>query len=185
MTGDGDGAEGTGGGSGRPSLYQTLGVHPGSSREEIRRAFLRAARLHHPDKMMHRSQEGRGGAGADDGHGNRLRHDHQRFLLIQEAWEVLGDEKARRDYDASEEWQQSQCQRGQVLMAEDVDIGALIADEEEEEEEEGLLFKPCRCGERFELYRDEIVGGGPILVGCAGCSLFIRVHCTMSHGVGT
>lgn len=58
--------------------YTTLGAGREAPREEIERRYKRLARRHHPD---------RGG-------------DEERMKALNEAWRVLGDAEARRDYDA-------------------------------------------------------------------------------------
>jgi curved DNA-binding protein CbpA len=58
--------------------YATLGAGRGETRAEIERRYKRLARLHHPD---------RGG-------------DEEEMKAVNAAWRVLGDEDARRDYDA-------------------------------------------------------------------------------------
>lgn len=57
--------------------YAVLGVEPGADASAIRAAYRRAARQHHPDR----------GGSADA------------FHRVQEAWEVLGSEESRQDYD--------------------------------------------------------------------------------------
>ena len=58
--------------------YSVLGADGGATREEIERRYKRLARRHHPD---------RGG-------------DEEEMKALNEAWRVLGDEDARRAYDA-------------------------------------------------------------------------------------
>lgn len=58
-------------------LYDELGVDRDASTAEIKRAYRRLARRHHPD------------AGGDAG----------RFLAVQQAWEVLRDPRGRAAYD--------------------------------------------------------------------------------------
>ena len=58
--------------------YETLGAGRAEAREEIERRYKRLARQHHPD---------RGG-------------DEEEMKAVNEAWRVLGDADARRDYDA-------------------------------------------------------------------------------------
>jgi len=59
------------------SLYERLEVQKGASGEEIKKAYMKMARKHHPDK---------GG-------------DAEIFKGMQEAYEVLTDEKRRQIYD--------------------------------------------------------------------------------------
>jgi hypothetical protein len=58
--------------------YSILGAGEREAREEIERRYKRLARRHHPD---------RGG-------------DEEEMKSINQAWRVLGDADARRDYDA-------------------------------------------------------------------------------------
>ena len=61
------------------TAYETLGVDPAASQEELRRAYRLMARRTHPDL---------GGSTTE-------------FRAVQLAWELVGDEDARRDYDRS------------------------------------------------------------------------------------
>lgn len=69
--------QGTGAGSKKPSLYDVLGVSKTATVTEIKKAYLKLARTHHPDK---------GG-------------DSEKFKEIAQANEVLTDEVRRRRYD--------------------------------------------------------------------------------------
>ncbi len=60
-----------------PDYYQTLGVPRTASQDEIKKAFRKLARTHHPD------------AGGDEA----------KFKEINEAYEVLSDEKKKALYD--------------------------------------------------------------------------------------
>ncbi len=60
-----------------PDYYKTLGVSRTASADEIKKAFRKLARTHHPD------------AGGDEA----------KFKEINEAYEVLSDEKKRKIYD--------------------------------------------------------------------------------------
>ena len=57
--------------------YATLGLSSNASAAEIKAAYRRLVKQHHPD------------AGGDD----------QRMLALNAAWEVLGDAERRRDFD--------------------------------------------------------------------------------------
>jgi DnaJ-class molecular chaperone len=60
--------------------YQVLGVDPDAELRTIRSAYRRLARRYHPDVARNK----------DAG---------RRFLVIQEAYEVLSDPERRREYD--------------------------------------------------------------------------------------
>lgn len=64
-----------------PDHYQALGVHPLASREEVRAAYLRLMRAHHPDRRP-----------GDAASGEAARQ-------ANAAWQVLGDRARRAAYD--------------------------------------------------------------------------------------
>ena len=68
------------------SLYDVLGVSASASPAELRRAFVAAARKHHPDFHVRSSPAER-------------RRSEAEMRRINEAWGVLGDPVARRAYD--------------------------------------------------------------------------------------
>lgn len=61
--------------------YEVLGISEGASAEEIKKAYRKLARKHHPDRNPDE-------AGAED-----------KFKEIQEAYSVLSDETKRKEYD--------------------------------------------------------------------------------------
>ncbi len=66
--------------------YEVLGVPTGADPAEIRRAYLRLARTHHPD--LHAEASPRQQA-----------ESRRRMLEVNAAWAVLGDVERRRGYD--------------------------------------------------------------------------------------
>ena len=68
-----------------PSHYETLGVTRNADRETIRRAYLKIARANHPDR--HSSQ------------GTQRSDAESRIRAANAAWNTLGDEAKRTDYD--------------------------------------------------------------------------------------
>lgn len=66
--------------------YEVLGVERSASAEEVRRAYLRLARAHHPDFFVAAAPAERAAA-------------EQRMRAVNEAWSVLGDVERRRRHD--------------------------------------------------------------------------------------
>jgi HSP20 family molecular chaperone IbpA len=64
-----------------PNYYEILGVSHKATTAEIRQSFRTLALRHHPDKNKN-SEESK-----------------QKFMAVVEAYEVLSDEQARRNYD--------------------------------------------------------------------------------------
>jgi len=81
------------------SLYGALGLQPEARDEEIKAAFRKLAKQHHPD--LHAGDKGA----------------EERFKDVNEAYAVLSDPGARARYDAvlSQRWQRSR--RAAVIMA--------------------------------------------------------------------
>jgi DnaJ-class molecular chaperone len=61
--------------------YATLGVERGAKPEQLRKAYRRLARKYHPDFNPNNKQA------------------EEKFKEVQEAYDVLGDEKKRKVYD--------------------------------------------------------------------------------------
>ncbi len=71
--------------------YQTLGIAKTASQDEIKSAFRKLARTHHPDMVKPKER-----AAASE-----------KFKEINEAYEVLGDPEKRRQYDTlGADWEQ-------------------------------------------------------------------------------
>src|SRR5471030_2044837 len=64
--------------------YQELGVARGASAEELRKAFRKLAKLHHPDKNP----------------GNKTAE--EKFKRVSAAFDLLGDPDKRKKFDAGE-----------------------------------------------------------------------------------
>ncbi len=66
-----------------PNYYEILEVSPGATPDEIKKSFRNLALKYHPDKNRN-SEESK-----------------QKFMKIVEAYEVLSDDQARKNYDIS------------------------------------------------------------------------------------
>ena len=63
----------------KDDLYKILGLDKNASKEDIKKAYHRLAHIHHPDKK------------SDD--------DASDYIKIREAFDTLGNEDKRKDYD--------------------------------------------------------------------------------------
>lgn len=66
--------------------YKTLGVSTDASADELRKAYLDAARQWHPDRFAHRAPL-------------EAKQAEDRMRRVNEAWSVLGDRASRQRYD--------------------------------------------------------------------------------------
>ena len=123
-------------------LYAELEINSRATVSEIKAAYQRLALQYHPDKGC-----------ADGG---------ERFVRINAAWKVLGDEAARFEYD-----KRFAC-KAAVSFSERV-----AASEFELSEEAGVLRKQCRCGDYYELLQAELAAEKEVVVQCGGCSLYV------------
>ncbi|XP_056347859.1 dnaJ homolog subfamily C member 24 isoform X2 [Oenanthe melanoleuca] len=67
--------------------YKVLGAKPSDSPAELKRKYQKLALLYHPDK-----QEADVAAGEAE---ERV----QRFIEIDQAWKILGNEETKKEYD--------------------------------------------------------------------------------------
>ncbi|KAF1325818.1 Molecular chaperone, partial [Globisporangium splendens] len=168
------------------SHYEALGVHPKSSQEEIRRAYHRAARQHHPDKRsVPATANGdpvvaeagvETGAAAIDADGVKA-SDHC-FLRIQEAYETLRDAEKRAQYDSRIAQEEILRKRDgeDVRIADEVPVADMTKEvlHDDENGDEVIYSHQCRCGDVYEITEDELLDGVDVAP-CNGCSLNIRV----------
>lgn len=111
---------------------------------------------------------------------------------ITAAYRVLGSAEARRAFErgllargavgggGGEAGWDADADAGAHVGLEVVDLDDLVW--EEGEGGEGVWWRSCRCGEERgfvvrerQLVREEEAGGRELLVGCVGCSLWLRV----------
>jgi DnaJ-class molecular chaperone len=160
--------------------YQVLNVPRTAALEEIKEAYHRAARRHHPDKQQPKATGGFATAAEDgrtdaaDDADNHQNDDPPRrlFLLIQEAWECLGDSMKRLEYDRIWQHQQEAMDRrirnAIVLTSADCRWRRPPEDGDDGDNEDDVFYQ-CRCGYNLALTRLPALQGD--LIACPGCSL--------------
>jgi len=169
--------------------YRVLGLEAAKSKvpaEEVRKAYRHALLSAHPDKAK---KEGGGKlAGGNKG----PQKEGYTIDDVKEAFAVLGDKEERGKYDRWLAVQPSE-RSGQSALTADFVLGLEVldlADFEGVEEEGSMLWtRGCRCGddEGFRITEEELegaVGRGEkeVLVGCLGCSLWVRVGFEVEEG---
>lgn len=76
------------------NLYETLGIDKGAAKADIKKAYLKLAKIHHPDK--------KGG-------------DAEKFNTIKKAFDVLYNENTRAEYDETGEVKQPVDERADLI----------------------------------------------------------------------
>ncbi|XP_068254933.1 dnaJ homolog subfamily C member 24 isoform X3 [Nyctibius grandis] len=67
--------------------YKILGAKPSDSPAELKRKYQRLALLYHPDKQK------------ADVPAGEVEERVQRFIEIDQAWKILGNEESKKEYD--------------------------------------------------------------------------------------
>lgn len=161
-------------------FYQILNVpftstSTGLSKQTIKLAYHKALLRHHPDKAS-AIQAGLRAPSNETG--------DSRFTIdeITTAYKTLSDPILRAEYDRV-----LRLDRAKVAEREKTDVfhtGLEVVDLEDlecdESAEELVWFRGCRCGDDrgFAVTEEELereVEHGEIIVGCRGCSLWLKV----------
>jgi diphthamide biosynthesis protein 4 len=167
-----------------PTHYEVLNLprtaHAGSnlSPHYLKTAYRRALLQHHPDKLQAPIKSKNSQAGPD------ITQTKPGFTIdeITEAYAVLSVPKLRSEYDrelkikSHSEKNARQGENDEFRTGyETLDLDDLAYDGNEE-----IWFKRCRCGDQQgflirEADLEEASDVGELLVGCRGCSLWLRV----------
>jgi curved DNA-binding protein CbpA len=169
---------------GARDYYSILGIAASATTEEIRAAFIIAARASHPDKQSLRE------AGSV---GSREPASAVDFVAVRNAWDTLGDPDRRAAYDRflAEQGGGTSDPAGPGFGAGSVrsqrwpiiPISDEICEDEMEEADEAtddgdlLLTHPCRCGSHYSVMMSKLHAApktAGVIAQCNGCSLYIR-----------
>ncbi|XP_078271007.1 dnaJ homolog subfamily C member 24 [Rhinoraja longicauda] len=134
--------------------YKILGADPSDSLQELRQNYQRLILLYHPDKQ------------SADVPAGELEERAQRFIEVDQAWKILGNEETKREYD---------LQRREVAMTQKwpVDAQVLLEDMSWIEADQNYTYS-CRCGGDYILPVEE-AEENMFLVCCNTCSLSIEI----------
>ncbi|OQD70595.1 hypothetical protein PENDEC_c022G06172 [Penicillium decumbens] len=169
-------------------FYQILsipftGTSTGLSKQTIKLAYHKALLKHHPDKASAVAHEGLSRATSN---GNGVTGtDESRYTIdeITNAYKTLSDPSLRAEYDRAlrlDRVKLAEREKTDVFHTglELVDLEDLACDESDEENV--CWYRGCRCGDDrgFLVTEDELereAEHGEIIVGCRGCSLWLKV----------
>lgn len=124
--------------------YTILGCQQNATFEEIKRNYQRLIKYNHPDKGEQESSD--------------------KFIQINEAWQILKDDKLRKEYDAS-------------LLYANMNSRPLVYAELNGNDlsfTDSLAYYQCRCGQNIEINKSELIQG-ETLFECTECSNCIAV----------
>ncbi|XP_066043364.1 dnaJ homolog subfamily C member 24 [Chamaea fasciata] len=133
--------------------YEVLGAKPSDSLAELKRKYQKLALLYHPDK-----QEADVPAG-------EVEERVQRFIEIDQAWKILGNEETKKEYDLQ--------QREDSLTKEWPLHAQIYLEDMSWNEDEQLYTLSCRCGGNYSVFKSETKDVS--LVCCDTCSLVIEI----------
>jgi diphthamide biosynthesis protein 4 len=166
------------------NLYDVLGLPrpsstPTFSPSQIKIAFRRTLLKHHPDKASRLLKEP-SSVSNERVAGGPARYDVDTICLARD---ILLDPARRKEYDM-ELAQTFKAQLGIGLSVDShpTELETLDLDDMTYDESIGTWSKTCRCGnsKAYEISEEDLIiasteDGREVLVGCGGCSLFVRV----------
>lgn len=138
-----------------PSHYDTLGVSPSSSKEDIQRAYRACLLAIHPDKH--------------DTVDKTCFHDlAEKIERIKGAYEVLKDPNSKAEYDHWLRWEN--------VFDEHIEVYDRISWSEMDKEDGDVGTYVCRCGDVFRVPLSDIDQvSNEYLLQCESCSLVIAI----------
>ncbi|XP_069713596.1 dnaJ homolog subfamily C member 24 [Phaenicophaeus curvirostris] len=133
--------------------YKILGAKPSDSPSELKRKYQKLALLYHPDKQK------------ADVPAGEVEERVQRFIEIDQAWKILGNEETKKEYD---------LQQREDNLTKDWPLHAQVYLEDMSwKEDEQCYTLSCRCGGNYTVFKSETKDVS--LVCCDTCSLVIEI----------
>ncbi|XP_015284009.1 PREDICTED: dnaJ homolog subfamily C member 24 [Gekko japonicus] len=133
--------------------YSILNAEPSDSLTELKRKYQKLVLLYHPDKQ------------SADVPAGEVEARMQRFIEIDRAWKILGNEETKKEYDL----QRRELELTQVLP---VDAQVFLQDMAWNCNDQSYSLI-CRCGGNYSISKSEAEDVS--LVCCDTCSLVIEI----------
>ncbi|KAM6157961.1 dnaJ homolog subfamily C member 24 [Rhynchocyon petersi] len=141
----------------RKDWYSILGADPSASVSDLKQKYQKLILLYHPDKQ------------SADVPAEAVEECIQKFIEIDQAWKILGNEETKKEYD---------LQRHEDDLRNIGPVDAQIYLEEMFWNEGDHTFSlRCRCGGKYSISKDEAEEVN--LISCDTCSLIVELlHCS-------
>ncbi|XP_033913222.2 dnaJ homolog subfamily C member 24-like [Acipenser ruthenus] len=134
--------------------YNILGANPSESLQELKQKYQKLALLYHPDKQ------------SPDVPAGELEKRVQRFIDVDQAWKILGNEETKKQYDL-------QRRAAELKQKWPVDGRVCIEDMDWDDDEQSYVHG-CRCGGEYCLSKEDAEENVAVIC-CDTCSLSIEV----------
>lgn len=140
----------------RKDWYSILGADPSASVSDLKQKYQKLILMYHPDKQ------------SADVPAGTVEECIQKFIEIDQAWKILGNEETKKEYD---------LQRHEDDLRSMGPVDARVYLEEMSWNEGDHSFSlSCRCGGKYIVSKDE--AKEVTLISCDTCSLIIELlHC--------
>ncbi|XP_039605501.1 dnaJ homolog subfamily C member 24 isoform X2 [Polypterus senegalus] len=135
--------------------YKILDASPSSNLQELKQQYQKMILLYHPDKQ------------SPDVPSGEAEQRVQRFIEVDQAWKILGNEETKKAYDL-------QRHAAELKQSWPVDACISVEDMTWDNDLQSYVFE-CRCGGEYHLYNDEIEENDTVIC-CNTCSLSIEVQ---------
>ncbi|KAM5248772.1 dnaJ homolog subfamily C member 24 [Ctenodactylus gundi] len=133
--------------------YSILGAEPSANVSDLKQKYQKLILKYHPDKQ------------STDVPAGTVEECIQKFIEIDQAWKILGNEERKKQYD---------LQRHEDELQNMGPVDAQVHLEEMSWNEDDHSFSMnCRCGGKYSVSKDEAEAVS--LVTCDTCSLIIEL----------
>lgn len=160
--------------------YTVLGLStrrndPGLNPQDVRKAYRQALLKYHPDKIESDHRQTQNAA-------TNSVNAHYTIDQITAALSILSDPTSRAEYDQKlrlvRQSEQATRANESARFFSGLDVADL--DDLDYDEDKGIWRRSCRCGqdEGFIITEDDLDAAattGELVIGCRGCSLWLKV----------
>ncbi|XP_068947464.1 dnaJ homolog subfamily C member 24 [Petaurus breviceps papuanus] len=137
----------------RKDWYSVLGAEPSASMKDLKQKYQKLILMYHPDKQ------------STDVPAGAVEECVQRFIEIDQAWKILGNEETKKAYDL-------QRREDDLRTVGPVDAQIHLEDMLWNKDDQCFTLS-CRCGGKYCVSKDEAEEAN--LICCDTCSLIIEI----------